>query len=195
MRDRDAALCPFCRTPTPTSDEEAMKREKKRSEAGDSTAIEIVGTYHDLGINGYPQDHNKALELWHRAGELGNTLAYYNIGCAYDNGRRSVEVDKKKARHYWELAAMGGDATARYNLGNNEWRLGNMDRAIKHYMISVRGGAKNSLDNIQDLYKNGHATKDDYLTALRSYQVYLNEIKSAQRDEAAAYNDDYKYMD
>ena len=33
---------------------------------------------------------------------------------------------------------------------------------------------------------NGCATKDEYTQALRSYQTYLEGIKSDQRDEAAA---------
>ena len=36
------------------------------------------------------------------------------------------------------------------------------------------------------MYKNGYATKDDYATALHSYQSYLDEIKSDQRDQAVA---------
>ena len=34
----------------------------------------------------------------------------------------------------------------------------------------------------------GDATKDDYGKALRAYQACLNEIKSPQRDEAAAFD-------
>ena len=40
---------------------------------------------------------------------------------------------------------------------------------------------------------NGDATKDDYTKALRSYQAYLVEIKSAQRDQATAADENYKY--
>ena len=46
---------------------------------------------------------------------------------------------------------------------------------------------------IQQLYKLGHATKDDYSKALQAYQKYLDEIRSEQRDKAAAANDKYKY--
>lgn len=88
---------------------------------------------------------------------------------------------------------MGGCMLSRHNLGIDEENAGNYERALKHYMISVRGGAKNSLDNIQDLYKNGHAALDDFMKALESYRAYLDEIKSGQRDEAAAARDDYKY--
>ena len=44
------------------------------------------------------------------------------------------------------------------------------------------------------MFMNGHATKDDYVKALRAYQAYLVEIKRPQRDESsAAFSDDYKY--
>ena len=104
-----------------------------------------------------------------------------------------LEIDKKKANHYYELAAIGGNVSARYNLGNNEWRSGNCDRALKHYMIAIRSGEMDSLDTIKEMYKEGHAKKDDYTSALRSYQAYLGEIKSVQRDEAAAAYEKYRY--
>ena len=114
--------------------------------------------------------------------------AYYNIAHAYICGR-GVDVDKKKAVHYWELAAMKGHASARNNIGVDEANLNNMDRALKHWMIAVGGGYKNSLKRIQELYMKGNATKEDYTAALHAYQEYLNEVKSAQRDEAAAYSE------
>ena len=40
---------------------------------------------------------------------------------------------------------------------------------------------------------NDHGTKDEYSKALRAYQSYLGEIKSDQRDEAAAYDEEFKY--
>jgi len=189
----DNEKCPFCRVPTPHTDEEMIGRLKKRVEAEDPIAIYNLGVCYRDGTYGFPQDHIKALELFHRAAELGDSKAYGSIGYAYLHGR-GVEVDnKKKANHYYELSAMGGDDTARYNLGNNEIRAGNYDRALKHYMIAVRDGISNSLEAIKWLYSNGHATKEDYTKALRSYQTYLGEIKSEQRDEAAAADERNRY--
>ena len=119
-------------------------------------------------------------------------MLMHNIGCAYDNGD-GVERDTKKANHYFELAAMGGYVTARHNLGVFEDHAGNWDRAIKHYMIAAGSGLNDSVKNIQQLFMDGHATKDDYANALRCRQAYLDEIKSPQRDQAAAYHDYYKY--
>ena len=70
-----------------------------------------------------------------------------------------------------------------------------MDRAIKHHMIAVRGGDNSSLAIIQELYSGGQATRDEYTKALRSYQKYLDEVKSSQRDEAATANEKYKYIE
>jgi len=38
------------------------------------------------------------------------------------------------------------------------------------------------------MYENRQTTKDDYAKALQTYQAYLDEIKSDQRDKAAAAN-------
>ena len=185
-------LCPFCRAPTPTTDEEMIEQYKKRIEVNDATAIYNLGCCYFEGLHGLPQDHAKGLEFWHRAAELGNAKSYVNVGCVYYEGD-GVERDKKKATHYYELAAMGGVVEARYNLGVCEAFAGNMDRAVKHYMIASGTGCTDSLKEVQVLYMNGDATKDDYTKALRSYQANLVEIKSAQRNEAAAYSDEYKY--
>ena len=184
--------CPFCRTPPPTDNKEIIERLQKRVEVNDSIAILNQGNYYRDGTNGYPQDYTKALELWHRAAELGYTGAYCRIAYAYSNGE-GVDVDKMKAKHHYELAAMGGDEVARSNLGINEAQAGNLDRAIKHWMIAVSIGDAPSLDRIKQLYTNGYATKDDYTKALQFYQAYLGEIKSAQRDKAAAAREDYRY--
>ena len=167
---------------------------KKRMEADDAQAMCELGVLYSEGIHGFPQDWDKALELWHRAAELGYTASYFILGNAYFYGR-GVEKSEKKAMHYWGLAATGGVVEARHNLGIIEYRVGNMDRALKHYMIAVELGYADSLKQIKELYKDGHATKDDYAKALKAYQAYLSEIKSDDRDKAAACSDNYKYYE
>ena len=185
-------LCPFCRAPAPASREEAFEWIKKRKGVGDAVAIYELGCCYYEGTD-LPQDRDKALELWHRAGELGHTAAYNYIGCAYEHDEVVVERDEKKAIHYYELAAIGGGVFARHNLGCGDGNDGNMDRALKHFMIAVGFGDGDSLKMIQRMYKDGHATRDDYAKALKAYQAYLGEIKSDDRDKAAAYSDNYKY--
>jgi len=192
-KKRLGSLCPFCRTPTPTTEKEMVKRYKKRMELNDAMAIYNLGAFSTEGQYGLPRNMAKALELYHRAAELGYAGAYYNIGNAYRNGR-GVERDMKKAEHYYELAAMDGVIEARNNLGATEEVLkGNVDRAIKHYLIAIEGGNKMSLESVKQLYIIEHATKEDYTKALGKFQEYVDEVKSKQRDEAAAFNADWKY--
>ena len=190
---RVGALCPFCRTPTALSSEENIKRLQKRVEVDDVESINHLGDIYSKGTHGLPQDYAKALELWHRAANRYDP-AYFSIGIAYYDGR-GVEVDKTKAEHYWERGALGGSVLSRYSLGVLEQNRGNTERAIKHYMISVGNGHNKSLKNIQRLYSNGHVSKDVYTEALLSYQKYLGEVKSSQRDEAAAFDETYKYIE
>ena len=180
--------CPFCRTPNPTSNKEGIKRLKKRMEVGDAYAFFMMGCNYYVGECGLPQNSAKAAELWHKAGKFG----YANLGNVYYNGE-GVERDAKMARRYDELAAMAGNVDARYNLGAREYDAGNYDRAMKHHMIAVRGGDTDSVKAIQQMYMDRHVTKDHYANALRSHQAYVNEIKSDQRDKAAAFRDHYRY--
>lgn len=166
----------------------------KRVKLNDAEALYSIGLYYHEE-NGPPQDWAKALELWHQAAELDNAESYYNIGCAYQQGN-GVERDEKKAVYYWERAAMKGHTAARNNLGVLEHMEGNMERAIKHYMIAAEGGHNDSLTVIQKLlYSHGHVTKDEFTKALQVYQKYLSEVKSIQRDQAAAANAFYKYIE
>ena len=104
-------------------------------------------------------------------------------------------MDKKKAKYYFELAAMGGNVNARFGLGCIEEGGSNMNRALKHYMIALTNGNNDSLKGIQVIFKKGYATKEDYEKALRYRQEYLGNIKSEQRDKAAAASDENKYID
>ena len=86
-RDGGVGLCPFCRTPTPppTADE-AVEQYNKRVEIGDTEAMFGLGCDYSNGDYGLPQDHAKALELWHRAAELGNATSHHNIGIVHRRG-------------------------------------------------------------------------------------------------------------
>ena len=181
-------MCPFCRTPDATTDDEILQRLKKRMEVGDAHAFFTMGGYYDLGQKDLPQDSAKAVEFWHKAGKFG----YANIGVAYYNGD-GVERDGKMARYYLELAAMEGNVYARHNLGATEKNAGNFDRALKHYMIAVRGGYTDSVKAIQRMFMGGHVAKEQYANALQSHQAYVYEIKSNQRDKAVAFSDNYRY--
>jgi len=76
--NRMEQICPFCRTPVPTSNEVAIERMYKRVETGEAEAINCLGLYYAQGDYGLTLDYRKALELFHQAAELGLASAYHN---------------------------------------------------------------------------------------------------------------------
>jgi len=183
--DTERYKCVFCRTEAPSSDEEHIERMKKRVEANDAQAMFNLGTYYILGMNGLRQDHWMTLELYHESAKLGNKNAHFALSLCYQTGR-TVEKDTRKETYHLQLGAMGGDVCARYNLGCNEDNAGNMDRAFKHWMISANDGYDVSMKAVQEGYEIGFVTKDDYAKTIRAYYNSIAEMKSDDRDRAAA---------
>ena len=64
---------------------------------------------------------------------------------------------------------------------------GNMSRAVKHWMISAGAGHDESQMCIQHCFMAGHATKDEFEKALRAHKEANDEMKSDQRETAAAH--------
>ena len=184
--------CPFCRIPIPKKVDEAIARYRKRMELGDANATYNLAYFYQEGSHGFTQDYTKAFEYYHRAGKLGSSEAVTNITVAYYYGR-GVERDIKKARQYWEKAAVMGNVNARFSIGYEEEEARNISRAMKHYMIAARDGSERSIQCILDLYSKGYVTKEEYENALRAYQEYVAEIKTIQRDDAAASKNEKYY--
>ena len=96
-------------------------------------------------------------------------MAYCNIGLAHADGR-GVEIDIEKAKYYFELAAVGGHVVSRHNLGCFEEKSGNLQRAIKHFMLSAGAGYDLSLEAIRECFMSGDATKTEFEKALRAHK-------------------------
>ena len=176
-------ICPLCKAPHQLSEGTLIERIKKRAEADDAEAIYNLGSYYYRGECGLQQDSEKAVELWIRAGELGDTAAFNNLGVAYRKGD-GVGKDLQRAKLYYVLAAIGGNVKGRYNLGNLEKRAGNVDSAIKHWMISAAAGDDNSMNAIREGLTYGHVTEADIEKAWHAHKETRYETKSEQRDEA-----------
>ena len=95
----DAPLCPFCRTPSATTEEEDNRRNEKRIEMSDDpVALHNLACSYYSG-SGVPQNLQKAIELYFRAGERGNHEADHSIGCAYLKGE-GLPLDPNKAIYF-----------------------------------------------------------------------------------------------
>mmetsp|Transcript_30698 Transcript_30698/g.74122 ORF Transcript_30698/g.74122 Transcript_30698/m.74122 type:complete len:428 (-) Transcript_30698:194-1477(-) len=178
--------CPFCRKDAPLTEKEQHRRLMIRMNANDPEAFTIIGFRYQDGLYGLAKDSNKAFEMWSKAAELGSNSGCIKVGDSYHQGL-GVQEDRKKAIHYYQVAAMRGSAVTRDDLGNMDFQDGNVERAMKHWMIAARAGHDGSLDRIKQGYLDGHVTKDDFANALRAHQNSVSEMKSDHRDRALQY--------
>jgi TPR repeat protein len=160
-------------------DKEAYeKRERERIEANDPEVLRYRGSKcYQAG------DYDKAVEYWTKAAELGNAEAHYQLGCTYGNGE-GVEKNEEKAVYHYEKAAIGGHPIARHNLGCHEQGNGNMERAVKHWIIAAKLGDEDSMKALLPNYKEGYISKEEYGATLRTHQAAVDATKSAQREKA-----------
>ncbi len=173
--------CPFCREPAVNGEEEHNKRVMERVKVNDLAALSQMGLRrHQEG------DYNRAIEYLTKAAELGDADAHYSLGDMFCKGE-GVEKDKERGIHHYEKAAIGGDPTARQRLGRYEEENGNIERAVKHVIISAKLGHEKSMKRLWKYYSNGYITKENLEATLRTHKAAIDATKSAQRDAGEAY--------
>jgi Zn-finger nucleic acid-binding protein len=169
--------CPFCRE-SAVSKGENLIRLMKRVKANDPAALSQMGREcHDEG------DYDVALEYCTKAAELGDLEAHCRLGWMYWKGS-GVGKDEEKAVYHWEKAAIGGNPEARYNLAVIEQKNGNVERAVKHFIIAAKVGDEDSMKALWKHYSAGNITKEDLEVTLRTHHAAIDEMKSEQRDAA-----------
>lgn len=177
--EEKANRCPFCRE-VADNQEESDKRLMKRVKATDPAALS------HMGWRCYKEgDYDSAFEYLAKAAEFGDLMAHNKLGMMYMNGR-VVEKDDGKAVYHWEVAAIGGHPTARHNLGYYEEENGNVERAVKHYIIAANLGHEISMKALWEQYSSGNITKEDLNGTLRKHQAAIDGTKSEQREAAEA---------
>jgi len=170
--------CAFCREPVPKSQEEADKYTMNRIKKNCPVAMRQKGTKHY-----HEGDYDTAFGYLTKAAELGDAKAHSSLSCMYDKGQ-GVKKDVKKFFYHLEKAAIGGHPHARHNLGIEEWNNDRFERARKHFIIAANLGYQDSLNELRELYADGHASKEEYFDALRAYQAAVDATKSPERKKA-----------
>ena len=170
--------CPFCRKPSFITYEEYYKRLMKRVQMNDPDAI------YQKGVKEYDKgDSRSAFEYFTKAAELGNIGAHFRLGNMFVFGL-GVEKDEKKIIHHLETAAIGGHPAARCSLGIEEWNRGNIERAVKHWIISATQGDNDAIKELMDAFKDGVVEKEVLAATLRAHKAAVDATKSPQREEA-----------
>ncbi len=169
--------CPFCRN-SMLGTEEYDKRRMERIAANDPVAL------HQEGVEQYEKgDHKSAFGYHAKAAEFGSAEAHYKLALMYNKGH-GVEKDKAKEVHHLEEAAVGGHPVARFLLGSEEWRNGNTEKAVKHWIIAAAQGYDNSIKRLMEAFKMGFVSKEELASSLRAHQAAVDATKSPQKDAA-----------
>jgi TPR repeat protein len=149
----------------------------KRVEANDVGAMHALGNYHYHGLGGLQQDQAKAIELWKQAAKLGSSQAHYNLVVDYRHGG-----DLKKAKFHYEAAAMAGHEVARNMLGNMEFKSGNKERAVKHWIIAASAGSDSAMHTLLVVFGQGVLSRESIDSTLTAYNNSCAEMRSEARD-------------
>ena len=64
--------------------------------------------------------------------------------------------------------------------------IGNIARAVKHFIIAASLGYEESMKELWKYYSAGNITKENLNATLRSHQSAIDATKSLQREEAEA---------
>ena len=169
--------CPYCKAERINkTDEERIEELMKRVDVNDANAIYLLGSYYSHGHLGLQQDQEKALELWTQAAKLGSSQAHFHLGNVYKG------VDLKKEKFHYDAAAMAGNDVARNNLGSIEGNSGNMDRAMKHWIIAASAGNYHAMQTLRRIFEEGIGSRDVIDSTLTAYNNSCAEMSSEARD-------------
>jgi hypothetical protein len=174
--------CPFCRELAP-DDEENRKRMMERAKANDPAALRRMGARRY-----YEGDYDVAFEYFTKAVELGDVESHSWLGVMYRKGE-GVEKDEEKGVYLFKKAAIRGHPTARYNLGWREHESGNVERAVKHFIIAANVGDEKSMKALWGYYKDRNITKQELDATLRTHHAAINEMKSPERKAAEVWRE------
>jgi TPR repeat protein len=169
--------CPFCNSDRSRTVEEEVEEIMRRVEANDAASISLLANCYHHGLDGFQQDHARAIELYAKGADLGHSEAHCQLANIYHK-----RGNLKKAKFHYEAAAMAGDEHARYNLGIMEANSGNMERAIKHWTIAASAGYHTAMHELRILFEKGDVGEELIDSTLAAYNNSCAEMRSEARD-------------
>jgi hypothetical protein len=64
---------------------------------------------------------------------------------------------------------MAGDEHARINLGSVEGKSGNIERAMKHWMIAASAGCFRAMNSLTVFFEDGYVSSESIDSTLKDY--------------------------
>ena len=193
--------CALCRVPTPTSRQEIIQRGNARIILGDTEAMLVRGIELQRGLNGMDVDLTQAFELFVKGANAGNVECLHEVALALLQDNLGVNPDYQLGLEYLSLIAeeykhpsanltLGtmSETTARNNNCNDHYQM-----AINYYINAAEYGMELACTKLRGLYRDGFATKEEFMSSLRKYQSYVATVKTDKRDEVAKATNQGKY--
>jgi TPR repeat protein len=97
----------------------------------------------------------------------------------------------KKAKFHFEATAMAGHEGARYNLGSLETNSGNLERAVKHWIIAASAGEYDAMYHLRICFERGHVSRESIDSTLTAYNSSCADMRSEARDAYIRYAIDH----
>ena len=146
----------------------------KLANAGNPTALTILGLRAVDGASGAPVNLPNAVKLLTQAAEKGQAVAQYRLGTLYERGQ-GVAVDGVKAVHWYGLAAAQGNRKAMHNLAvayaSGTGVKKNMAEAARWFAKAAALGLSDSQFNLAVLYERGDGVPQSLVDAYRWYSI------------------------
>ena len=190
-KSSELPTCPFCRDPTPKSDEGILVLLRNRAEENDPGALRNIAMAYGFGEYGLPVDQAKCIALLRQSADLGHPGAQFNLGAFHYEGGMGLERNREKGHQYYKEAAEGGHVVARHYLGFAIAMNANGDgvgvAAMRHWRLAASGGYKKSMKTLIRCFEDGFLYHGDLAETLQAMYLARAEMKSEDRDKYIAH--------
>lgn len=140
------------------------KKYKEDLKISDPDATLRMALFHIRDL-GFLSNHDKGMELMHKAADMGNVEAIFRLGIGYTWGD-AFPVDYPRGRFYLEMAADKDFPPVFSHLGRI-YRLGvgvseiDLEKAIAYYEKGIELGDSDSMTELSYMYCNGDGLEVD----------------------------------
>lgn len=160
--------------PAPAKAANPIERVIKLANAGNPTALTILGLRAVDGTDGVPVNLPDAVKFLGQAAEKGQAVAQYRLGTLYERGQ-GIAADGAKAVHWYGLAAAQGNRKAMHNLAvayaSGIGGKKNMAEAARWFAKAASLGLSDSQFNLAVLYERGDGVPQSLVDAYKWYSI------------------------
>ena len=165
---------PVPASPAPAKAANPIERVIKLANAGNPTALTVLGLRAVDGTDGTPVNLPDAVKFLTQAAEKGQAVAQYRLGTLYERGQ-GIAADGVKAVHWYGLAAAQGNRKAMHNLAvayaSGIGGKKNMAEAARWFAKAASLGLSDSQFNLAVLYERGDGVPQSLVDAYKWYSI------------------------